>query len=90
MEYSIDYLLIAFWLIVFAAVFGICGIAETISENELHSRLRNERRNNGRLKRNIHRRLSYEIRRGYDTCLQYAPTETKRPGVAAMYGNRIA
>ena len=77
MEYSIDYLLIAFWLIVFAAVFGICGIIE-------------ERKNNERLKRDVHRRLSNEIRRGYDTCLQYAPTETKRPGVAAMYGNRIA
>lgn len=74
MEYSIDYLLIAFWLIVFAAVFGICGIVE-------------ERRNNGRLKRNVHRRLPYEIRRRYAACLQYAPTETKRPGVAAMYGN---
>lgn len=31
-HYTPDYLLMAFWLIVFGTVFAICGIAETLQD----------------------------------------------------------
>ena len=57
MDYSIDYSVILFWLIVFSTVFGICGITETIQENR---RKRYERFN-----AKVHRRVSRKVRYGY-------------------------
>ena len=57
MEYSIDYLVLAFWLIIFAIVFGICGIIE-------------ERRNNG-LTRKVHGRVPCKVRRRYGSRVRY-------------------
>lgn len=38
-HYTPDYLLMAFWLVVFGIVFISCGIAETIKERSEHGNL---------------------------------------------------